>query len=81
MDFADDIALLSEQIDQAQELLKRVEESARQIGLEINAKKTKCLAYNQSGQVKVMTKDGAHLEVVNDFKYLGAWINNTEADV
>jgi hypothetical protein len=44
--FADDIALLSEQIKQAQVLLTNVETSAAQIGLEMNAKKT--MAFNQS---------------------------------
>ena len=37
--FADDIALLSEEIAQAQELLSRVEMEASKIGLHINAKK------------------------------------------
>ena len=41
LDFADDIALLSEQIKQAQDLLTSVETSAAQKGLEMNAKKTK----------------------------------------
>ena len=81
LDFADDIALLSEQVEQAQELLKRVKEPAKQIGLEMNAKKTKCLSFNHSEQVEVMIDSGTQLEVVKDFKYLGAWIDNTEADV
>ncbi|XP_015753298.1 PREDICTED: uncharacterized protein LOC107333054 [Acropora digitifera] len=81
LDFAEDIALLSEQVEQAQELLKRVEESAKQIGLEMNAKKTKCLSFNHSVQVEVTTDSGTQLEVIKDFKYLGAWIDNTEADV
>ena len=28
-----------------------------------------------------MTTDGTQLEVVYDFKYLGSWIDNTEADL
>ncbi len=77
---ADDIALLSELIHQAQDLLNRVETSAAQIGLSMNAKKTKVMAYNQSEEVKIMTTDGTQLEVVYDFKYLGSWFDNTEAD-
>ena len=41
LDFADDIALVSEQVEQAQELLKRVEEEAAGVGLRAYAKKTK----------------------------------------
>ena len=64
LDFADDIALLSELINQAQDLLNRVETSAVQIGLSMNAKKTKVMAYNQNEEVKIMTTDGSQLEVV-----------------
>ena len=39
LDFADDIALLSEQIQQAQNLLNNVEVQCGKIGLKINAKK------------------------------------------
>ncbi len=81
LEFADDIALLSELINQAKDLLNRVETSAAQIGLSMNAKKTKVMAYNQNEEVKTMTTDGSQLEVVYDFKYLGSWIDNTEADL
>ncbi len=46
----------------------------------MNAKKAKVMAYNQNKEVKIMTTDGSQLEVVYDFKYLGSWIDNTEAD-
>ena len=81
LDFADDIALLSELVDQAQELLTRVETSAAKIGLEMNAKKTKVMAYNHDEEIKIMTRDGSQLEVVQDFKYLGSWIDSTEKDI
>ncbi len=47
----------------------------------MNAKKIKVMAYNQSEEVKIMTTDGSQLEVVYDLKYLGSWIDNTEADL
>ena len=81
LDFADDIALISELINQAQDLLNRVEASAAQIGLVMNAKKTKVMAYNHSDNVRIMTTDGTQLEVVEDFKYLGSWIDNSEKDL
>ena len=46
LDFADDIALLSDEIAQAQELLLTVEKECKKVGLVLNAKKTKSVAYN-----------------------------------
>ena len=65
----------------AQDLLTKVEVSAGQIGLVMNAKKTKVMAFNHDEEVKIITQDGSQLEVVQDFKYLGSWIASTEADV
>ena len=59
LDFADDIALLSELINQAQDLLTKVEVSAGQIGLVMNAKKTKVMAFNHNEEVKIITQDGS----------------------
>ena len=81
LDFADDIALLSEEMHQAQELLKGVEASVGKVGLKINAKKTKYMSCNQIVDVKLHTKDGANLDEVQDFKYLGAWMESTAKDV
>ena len=46
LDFADDIALLSEEIRKAQELLTRVENEAAKIGLRLNDEKTEAMVYN-----------------------------------
>ena len=46
LDFADDIALLSDTLNQAQDLLCRVENAADIVGLHMNASKTKVIAYN-----------------------------------
>ena len=81
LDFADDITLLSEEICQAQELLKRVKIEPLSIGLKANTKKVKCKVYNQPEPVKIVTLDGTILEVVNDFKYLGSMTRSTKADV
>ena len=45
--FADDIALLTDEMQQAQELLRLVETEAAKVGLHINAKKTELMSYNQ----------------------------------
>ena len=80
VDFADDIALLSEGIDQATELLHRVEASAASVGLYINPGKTKVLTYNLENGV-IQNRQNEIIESVDDFLYLGSWIDNTERDV
>ncbi len=47
----------------------------------MNAKKTKVMAYNQDDEVKIFTRDGSQLEVIQDFKYLGSWVDSMENDM
>ena len=46
LDFADDICLLSDEINEAQELLEKVESECLKVGLHLNDKKTKYMSYN-----------------------------------
>ena len=46
LDFADDLALLTQEIQQAQEIITRLEEEAAYVGLYCNAKKTELQVYN-----------------------------------
>ena len=55
LSYADDIALILEEIEQAQELLSRVEINASEITLQINSEKTKILAFAQTNPVNVCT--------------------------
>ena len=80
LDFADDIALLSDTAAQAQELLRKVENAACCVGLHMNVKKTQFMTFNQP-DVEIRTVDGSSLEEVNDFKYLGSWVQSTEQDI
>ena len=80
LDFADDIALLSEEIDQAQELLARVEHESAKMGLKLNDKKTEIMTYNQETPVEITSRSGKKLKVVNNFKYLGSWMESSEKD-
>ena len=57
LDFADDIALLSEELRQAQELLHQVETSVAKVGLKMNASKTKFMAFNQIQECNIQTND------------------------
>ena len=79
MDFADDIALLADCHKNA-ELMQLVEPNALKVGLWMNAKKTKAMAYNKLPSV-IQTLDGSDLEIVTDFKYLGVWIASSEIDL
>ena len=75
LDFADDIALLSEEVQQAQKLFCRVETSVAKVGLHMNNGKTKYVSLNANKGVPFKTNDGTVLEEVNDFKCLGpGWL-------
>ena len=79
-DFADDIPLVSDTIEKAQLLLLRVEIAAESVGLRVNEKKTEYISYNQY-ESEIITLTGKQLKCVEDFKYLGSWINTSENDI
>ena len=81
LDFADDICLTTELQEQAQELLLLVEINAAKIGLRLNAKKTEYILYNQPDILELRAYDGSKINKVEDFQYLGSWIDSTEKDV
>ena len=81
LDFADDLSLLSDEIEQAQELLLSVERECKKVGLGVNAKKTKGLPINVENPPPLHTYDGTELEWVSDFKYLGSWVAQSERDI
>ena len=73
---------MSKEVEQAQELLTRVEAECAKVGLRLNAKKTEFIAYNLPPEhPPLRTTEGAALRKVNDFKYLGSWVNSTDRDV
>ena len=79
--FADDIVLLANEIAQAKELLHSVENEAAKVGLHINAKKTEAMEYNQDLD-EIITSINNHLiKLVEDYKYLGGWMESTEQDI
>ena len=82
LDFADDITLLFDTVEQACTLLLVVEKECKNIGLGLNAKKTKVMPISvRANEVNVKTMDGTQLEVVDDFEYLGSWAASTERDI
>ena len=71
LDFADDIALISNLIDESQRLLNDVETAASKVGLHLNAKKTEVMIFNQPN-MDILSQSGEKIKIVNDFKYLGS---------
>jgi len=81
LDFADDLAVLVEDYEQAQKALTTLEEEAGKVGLVCNAKKTEIQTFNQSGPSIILSKSGEAIREVENFKYLGAWTQNSEKDI
>ena len=70
--FADDIDLLAGSETELQELTNRLVGAARDYGMEISADKSKILVNSPEGVTASIHLDGAPLEQVESFKYLGA---------
>ncbi|XP_047486517.1 uncharacterized protein LOC125037418 [Penaeus chinensis] len=71
-DYADDIALLSDSITDAQNLLDLVVNAAKIVGLNINEETTEYLSYN------ILDKPQANIKKI---KYLGSWVDSSEKDI
>ena len=80
LDFADDKALVSDTANKAQDLLFAVERECKNIGLQLNSRKTKVMTFN-TDNVNLNTMDGTELQATNNFEYLGSWIASTEQDI
>jgi hypothetical protein len=81
LDFADDLAILTEEMEQAQQVLNNLEQNAGRVGLLCNAKKTELQVFNHNRPIEIIAKNGETLKVVENFKYLGAWTESTEKDI
>ena len=53
LNYADDIALVSQQIEQAQQLLTSIETKVANIGIQLNSKKTEVMTYNHTLPVNI----------------------------
>ena len=78
-DYADGIAILANAPNQAERLLKNLEQAAAGIGLHVNAHKTEYMCFNQTGDIS--TLDGTSLKLVDKFTYLGSSVSSTEKDI
>ncbi|XP_059833956.1 uncharacterized protein LOC132398475 [Hypanus sabinus] len=80
LDFAEGIVLLSDQMEEAQQLLTKVEIECNKVGLHLNAKKTEYMAFNcNEGILKTVKNDT--IKKVLDFKYLGSRMLSLKKDI
>ena len=80
LDFADDIALISHTIANAQSLLQQLETAAATVGLHLNRAKTKALVTGDKAGAGPISLSVGAIETVPDFCYLGSWIRTSEKD-
>jgi hypothetical protein len=79
MVYADNVNLLGDSVNTLKENSEILFEASRDIGLEINAEKTKYIIisrYSNSGQNQNMRIDNESFEKVEKFKYLGMTLTN-----
>ena len=81
LDFADDLAIVTEDVQHAQELLRALEDATAEVGLIIKCKKTKVLACGKIPPFSITLRDDSPIEHVSDFKYLGSWIRTSDKDI
>ena len=79
VDYADDLALLSDTISEATVLLHHLEKAAKGVGLYVNIKKTEFMSYNQQGNIKSLA--GKEIKYVEEFTYLGSNIASSQKDI
>ena len=76
LEYADDTGLLENDKEKAQKQLDALSSVAKEVGLVINADKTKVLSKNIEPKPEIKL-DEIVLETVDDFQYLGTWVNGT----
>ena len=73
LDFADDLAIVTEDVQHGQEILRALEDAAAaEVGLIINCKKTKVLACGKIPPFSITLRDDSPIDHVSGFKYHGS---------
>ena len=67
-------------MQQAEDFLHRVQHYVAKIGLHLNADKTEFMSFNQEQKTILKSVNNENIKKVDNLKYLGAWIDNTEND-
>ena len=74
LDFANDLALLSETHKHMQQKTERLQEKSSQLGIKINVGKTKVMKINTRCSEPILLESGT-VEEIQDFIYLGSNIS------
>ena len=80
-DYADDLAIISDYLTDGTVLLHKLEETASEIGLYVNAKKTEFICLNQQHSGSIKSLNNNNIFAVEEFTYLGSNISSTIRDV
>ena len=75
LEYADDIALLSEDASSMNRMTEKLAQEASKVGLEINKRKTKVMAVQPTEDIRIVL-EGEMVEEVNCFEYLGSTVCN-----
>ena len=75
LDFADDVALFSEDKETLQEMTNVLDQNAQRVGLHISSEKTKTMSIS-TGENATITLGGTQVEGVSHFTYLGSRIES-----
>ena len=75
--YADDIAVLNNSSVNIQQYIDTLTQNAKEVGLFINVKKTKCMSTNKNKQPINLTVYGKPIEQVTEFIYLGHKLSYT----
>ena len=70
---------MSDNIQNATQLLQHIETATSQTGLCINESKMEYIMYNQQGVIKTVKQ--CEIKLAKDFQYLGSWIASTKCSV
>ena len=76
--YADDIAVTSNTLKDANTLLLKIESAAKEIGLLINTAKTEYININQNNNMQMKSICGSVINEVEDIKYIGSYISTTK---
>jgi hypothetical protein len=76
--YADDTILMAENENELQHLINIVVKESRNMGLELNSKKTEVMVVSRKGDSPrcIIKVDDKTLKQTNSFKYLGTWITS-----
>jgi len=77
--YADDVNILGGSVDTVKKNAEALVAATKEIGLEVNAQKTKYMAVSRdqdAGRIHSMKTDNSSIERVEEFKYLGTMLTN-----